>query len=175
MKKIFLIIAVIITMVSCSEKKEPAKQYSEIWLFHIGEAKEEVEKTLKENHYKFQDVEGVTMTDNPTINYLNIDWDKCSFFFDNDTVKAILFTRFSPLMNMSKPLTPEQLKALQGKLTFNYGEMRENRRPSEIDIESYNYVWYGEDFSVELVTLADGYSTFLGFFSEGNNPLENMQ
>lgn len=174
MRKILLIIAMIGTLVSCTEKKEASKPQNDIWFFHIGENRKYVEKTLKENHYKFKNFEEGTITDNPTINYLNIDWDKCSFFYDNDTIKAILFTRFSPALNMAKPLTQEQIKALQGILTYSYGEMRENRRPSEFDLESYNYVWYGDDFHVELFTLADGYGTFLGFFSEGNNPIDDM-
>lgn len=167
MKKLLLSLIAVITLVGCNAQEPQSK---DIWLFHLGEPKEEVLKDLKKNHYTFQEVkdenECATITENPTINYLGVDWDKCSVFYniDNDKVKAVLFTRVSPLAGLSDPLPSYKIKALQDSLSKKYGEMREVREPSETD--SRQYVWYDDDLHITFVTMHQGRTAFIIFGKE---------
>lgn len=167
MKKLLMALIAGFILVGCNAQEPQSK---DIWLFHLGESKEEVLKDLKKNHYTYQEIqdenECATITENPTVNYLGVDWDKCSIFYniENDKVKAVLFTRISPLMGMSEPLASYKIKELQDSLSKNYGEMREIREPSETD--SRKYVWYDDDLHITLVTMAQGRTAFIIFGKE---------
>ena len=157
MKKILAVIIINLVIVSCyAQVQEP-----DIWLFHIGESSQEVKKILKDNHYIFKDINGIIITENPTVNYLGVDWDKCAVFYIYDKVNALYFTRSSPSISLSEPLSLSKIKRLQDNLSDKFGEMREIRNPS--NRESRTYLWYINDFPIRLVIENQGIDAFILF------------
>lgn len=160
MGRLLLTIVAYWMMATCNAQvQEP-----DIWLFKIGEPRIEVENSLKENHYKFKDIGGILTTENPTVNFLGVDWDKCMIFTIYDKVNAIWFNRSSPTVGLSDPLSSFQIKELQNNLISRYGEMREIRDPSTPS--SRTYVWYDDDLLIRLVIGEKGYDSFIVFGGE---------
>lgn len=174
MKKIFFILLLLIALLGCNSNNNDIKEndiQSKIWLFHLGQPKSEVINLLNEDHYEyitFQD--SIITTTNPTVNFIDIDWDDVSVTLDKDSIVSISFMRYDNTLGKSEPLSNLQIGKLKDTLTSQYGEMRENRK---ISIENQKiYVWFENDMKIQLLDYFDGSVLLLTFSKEGHEPFD---
>ena len=158
MKKILTFILMLLpVLVGCNK-------IDKVWLFSFGQTKTDVEKTLKDNNYRYQnDKYGDGFVGSQVVEYMGAKWEYFMLGFEDGKLKKCSFLKTS-----GEILTEEETEKVVAQMDERFGEHREDRTGVR-EFNTVGWDWDKGRVHAELMRLFGGTISMLVFSQKDNN------
>lgn len=159
MKKLMamLLMLLAVVMVGCNS-------VNKIWLFSFGQTKAEVEKTLKDNNYRYKDNDDRDgFIGSQVVEYMGVKWDGFMLSFKDGKLEQVSFRKAD-----GEELTEEEAEKVVEQIDKRFGEHREDRTASR-EYGTVGWEWKKGDIHASFTRMFGGAMSMLTFFQKDDN------